>query len=295
MILRRHLLALAAAPFADGESAAVRLHIGNYGMQMLPVEAALEQIRKIGYDGAELCLMAGWPSEPAKLDAGARRRIRDQPLPIPTMIENFNLLVSDAEHARTLDRIRVASALGEEISRGERPMLQTVLGGKPSEWEQVKATMARRLADWAQTAHDSGIKLAVKSHIGSASDTPEKLIWLLDQVKNPALTGIYDYGHFQLLNLDLRTTLDLLLPRSAFITVKDGRMADGKPQFLLPGEGTIDYRNYCALLASRRYRGWILVEISRQLQTQPEYDAVAAAKRGYSYLAPLLRAAKLRE
>ena len=94
--------------------------------------------------------MAGWPSEPAKLDAAARRRIRQQGLPIPSMIENLNLLVSDADHASTLNRIRIAAALAHDVSPKKPPRLQSVLGGKPAEWEQVKHQMARRLADWAR-------------------------------------------------------------------------------------------------------------------------------------------------
>jgi sugar phosphate isomerase/epimerase len=288
-VRRRAFLALAAA-----RGRAVSLSLGTYGMQDLPVDRALASISEIGYDGVELCLMAGWPSEPTKLDAAARRRIREQRLPIPSMIENFNLLVSDADHARTLDRIRVAAALAHDVSAKELPLLQSVLGGRPGEWEQVKERMASRLAEWARVAAENRLRLAVKSHVGSASDTPEKLIWLLDKVGNPALSGIYDYGHFQLLGLGLRATLNTLLPRSSFLTVKDGRMVDGKAQFLLPGEGTIDYRDYFAALAEKRYSGWMLVEISRQLQTQPGYDALGAARRSYANLAPRLREAGLR-
>ena len=286
---RRDLLWLAAA----GRSA-VRLHLGTYGMQALPVDRALNLIRETGYDGAELCLMAGWPSEPAKLDAAARRRIRTSGLPIPTLIENFNTLVADAEHERTLDRIRVAAALAHDIAPKSPSILQSVLGGKPAEWEQVKEKMAARLADWARVAGESRIPLAVKSHIGSASNTPEKLVWLLDRVKHPSLTAIYDYSHFQLLGLDLKTTIDALLARSSFITVKDGRMVDGNPQFLLPGDGTIDYRRYFSILKEKSYRGWMLVEISRQLQTQPGYDPIAAARRSYAALAGPLKEAGLR-
>ena len=286
---RRDLLWLAAA----GRSA-VRLHLGTYGMQALPVDRALNLIRETGYDGAELCLMAGWPSEPAKLDAAARRRIRTSGLPIPTLIENFNTLVADAEQERTLDRIRAAAALAHDIAPKSPSILQSVLGGKPAEWEQVKEKMAARLADWARVAGESRMPLAVKSHIGSASNTPEKLVWLLDRVKHPSLTAIYDYSHFQLLGLDLKTTIDTLLARSSFITVKDGRMVDGNPQFLLPGDGTIDYRRYFSILKEKSYRGWMLVEISRQLQTQPGYDPIAAARRSYGALAGPLKEAGLR-
>ena len=111
---RRELLPLLMSPLLAAKSGAVKLYVGNYGMQTLEVDRALASIREIGYDGAELCLMAGWPSEPAKLDAAARRRIRRQPLPIPSMIENFNTLVPAADHSKILDRIRAAAALAHD-------------------------------------------------------------------------------------------------------------------------------------------------------------------------------------
>ena len=75
---RREWLALAAgAPLAAATKGAVQLHASTYAMQTLAVDRALATIREIGYDGAELCLMAGWPSEPTRLDSAARRRIRE--------------------------------------------------------------------------------------------------------------------------------------------------------------------------------------------------------------------------
>ncbi|WP_051670710.1 sugar phosphate isomerase/epimerase family protein [Bryobacter aggregatus] len=290
-MIRRHFLALLAAARAPSS---VQLYIGNYGMQSLDPMAALTAIRKIGYDAAELCLMPGWPTEPSKLDAAMRKRIARQPLPILSMIENFNTLVDEQAHQATLDRIRAAATLAHDLAPQAPPILQSVLGGKPNEWEQVKDKMAARLADWARVAAENKLKLAVKSHIGSASDTPEKLVWLLNKVNNPALSGIYDYGHFQLLNLMLSKSLNTLLPRCSFITLKDGRMVDGKAQFLLPGDGSIDYKEYFALLKQKNYRGPILIEITRQLQTQSGYDPIAAARRSYENIAPLLAAANLR-
>jgi inosose dehydratase len=262
----------------------VKLMAGNYGLQSLEVDRALATIREIGYEGAELCLMQGWPSEPAKLDAAARRRIREQPLPIPTMIENFTLLGDAAMQQGILDRIARAADLGQDISPKKTPILQTVLGGKVGEWEQVKELMASRLAAWGQAAAKSKIRVAVKAHIGSACDTPDKLIWLLNKVRHRHIGGIYDFGHFDLLDLPLEGTMRQLLPYSDFITVKDGRMVDGKPRFLLPGEGRIDYKRYFELLRELKFQGWMLVEISRQLQTQPGYDGVAAAKRSFTFL-----------
>jgi inosose dehydratase len=272
----------------------LRFHIGNYGMQTMTVDAALAAIRKIGYDGAELCLMPDWPSAPEKLSTAERRRIRESGFPIPTVIENFNALASDEQHRVSLDRIRSAAALAHEIAPQDPPILQTVLGGKPGEWPAVRDRMTSRLADWAKVAGECRIRFAVKAHAMQAVDTPGKLIELLDQVKHPALTAIYDYGHFQLRDLSIEQSMDELLPRSAFITVKDSKVVDGKPRFLLPGDGTVDYPRYFKKVKQMGWRGWVLVEITRQLQTAPGYDPVRAAEHSYTNLAPAMRAAGVR-
>jgi sugar phosphate isomerase/epimerase len=288
------MLGLAAAVRTPAAPSAIRLQIGNYGMQSLTVDRALALIREIGYDGVELCLMAGWPTEPKLLSSADRRRIRESGLPIPTLLENFNLLAAADLLAGTPARIRAAAALAHDLAPKNPPMLQTVLGGRMAEWETMRGTMAERLAEWARIAGDSGIRLAVKAHALNACDTPAKLVWLLDQVKHPALTAIYDYGHFELAGLGIEESMDALLPRSAFITVKDSKMVNGKPQFLLPGDGDVDYARYFRKVKAMAWSGWVLVEITRQLQTLPVYDPELAARRSYNHLAPVLKSLGLR-
>lgn len=289
MTRRTMLMGLAAAGRGP-----IRLHIGNYGMQSTPVDEALAVIRRIGYDGAELCCMKDWPSEPSRLDSAARRRIVATKFPIPTLIENFNLLASEEQHRESLDRIRAAAALAHDIAPANPPLLQTVLGGRPGDWPSLRDVMTKRLGEWAHIAGENKIRLAVKAHAMNAIDTPAKLLELIDRVAHPALTAIYDYGHFQLGGLSMEQTMDELLPRSAFITVKDSKMVDGKPRFLLPGDGSIDYTRYFAKVKQLGWKGWVLVEVTRQLQTAPGYDGVVAAERSYAHLAPILRAAALR-
>ena len=290
VVLQTFAVALPAA----ARTTAIRLQIGNYGMQALEVDRALALIREIGYDGAELCLIAGWPSQPARLDAAARRRIRESGFPVPSLLENFNLMAPEADLQTIPPRIHAAADLAHDIAPDHPPLLQTVLGGKAGAWEKDRDVMATRLAAWARIAGENRIKLAVKAHAGSACDTPDKLIWLLDRVNHPALTAIYDYGHFQAANLGIEQTMDELLPRSAFITVKDSRVVDGKVQYLLPGDGTVDYHRYFRKVKQMAWRGWVLVEVSRQLQTEPGYDPAIAARRSYAHLAPILTELGLR-
>src|SRR5204862_3485178 len=99
--------------------------------------------------------------------------------------------------------------------------------------------------------------------IMSAVQNPERLLWLLDAVKSPAIRAAYDYSHFQLQNLGMDETLGALIPHTCFVHVKDGRMsADGKVEFLLPGEGTTDYAALFRKLQALGYRGDVVVEVS---------------------------------
>ena len=289
---RRTLLGgLAAAAFAKSP---IRLHTGNYGLQSIAVDEALATVRRIGYDGFGLCAILGWPSEPKMLAESDRRRIRESGFPIPTILDSYNLLASDAAHRSALDRLRAAAELAHDVAPGNPPLVQTVLGGATSDWPAQRDRMAVRLEEWGRVAAANRIRLAVKAHAMQAADTPGKLVWLLDKVKHPAITAIYDYGHFQLAGLGIEETMRQLLPRSAFLTVKDSKLVEGKPRFLLPGDGTVDYGQYFKTVRRMNWQGWVLVEITRQLQTQPGYDGLRAAERSYRHMAAALRNAGLR-
>jgi sugar phosphate isomerase/epimerase len=274
---------------------ALHLYYSNYAAPSVPVSEMLDLIRQTGYDGAELCCTTGWPSEPALLSADARRKIRDSGFPIHTLMQNFNLMASAEAQTLTLEKIKLTAALAHDLSPAHPTTLQTVLGGKPQDWPASQRLMADRLAEWTRAAAAAGITLAVKGHASSAIDKPDKLLWLLNHVNQPAtLTANYDYSHFQLANLHMEQTMDQLLPRSALITVKDSKIVDGQPRFVLPGDGSIDYTRYFRKVKQLNWSGWVLVEVSSNVFKQPGYDPAQAARHCYANLAPVLRALQLR-
>ena len=56
-------------------------------------------------------------------------------------------------------------------------------------------------------------------------------------------------------------------------------------EFLIPGEGEMDYPRYLKGMDKAGYQGHIVVEISIMVQRRPSYDPLAAATQSYNVLA----------
>ncbi len=298
---RRHFLATAALAACSLPAAAPARRVGLgfslYGMKALPVADALRVCAEAGFQDIEFALNPGFPTEPKLLSPERRKELRgllnSLGLRLASLMENIHLTADDKTHTANLERIKAAAALAHDLAPGQPPVMETVMGGKPAEWDKLKSSMAARLVDWGRAAAAGKITLCIKPHVGSAAHLPEHALWLLDQVKNPALKVAYDFSHYQLRGLSLGPTLEALLPHTAFIHVKDTTGNAAKFRFLLPGEGTIDYADYFRRLKRAGYQGSVCVEVSGQVFSQPGYDPVAAARKCHAALAPAFKAAGL--
>lgn len=285
------LLAL-SRPLRAQEKPAAGFGLGFslYGMKSLPLDEALKACAEIGYENVELALLQGYPTEPKLLSAAdrqhLRRRLAALKLRVSGLMENFTLLADDAKQAQQIERIKAAAQLAHDLAPEAPPVIETVLGGKPAEWEQVKDKMAAQLRTWAETAATARAVIAIKAHVMSAVQNPDRLLWLYRAVNSPAIQLAYDYSHFAAQGLDINSTLTALIPHTRFIHVKDVRgSAETKVEFLLPGEGTIDYGAYFKQLQALGYSGDVVVEVSGMIFKQPSYDALAAARKSYAALA----------
>jgi inosose dehydratase len=115
----------------------------------------------------------------------------------------------------------------------------------------------------------------------------------MQQLATPRLRLIYDYSHLTLQGFGLEPTLAELLPWVAFISLKDARGTAGHHEYLLPGDGNIDYVEYFGALKRLGYRGFVGVEVSSMIHQKPGYDPVATARLCYERLAPAFTKAGL--
>ena len=282
---------------AAGRAPAVGFAGGTYGMKSLPTAEALRVLGQIGYDGVELALMPGWEADPAKLAPPERRDLRRMleanGLALPALLESLPLVGTPQKRAYNLERLKLAAALAHELSPAAPPCIDTILGLKSANWEAVKGRMTEELQDWAKAADAGDITIGVKLHAGQALDTPAKALWLIEQLATPRLRLIYDYSHLVLEGYGLEQTLREMLPYIAFISVKDARGTPDHHEYLLPGDGNIDYVEYFRTLKQVGYRGFVGVEVSAMIHQKPGYDPVATAQLCYQRLAPAFKKAGL--
>jgi inosose dehydratase len=209
-------------------------------------------------------------------------------------MENLPLLSDEKMRAANLQRLKLAAELAHQLAPDRPPLIETVLGSKPAEWDAAKEKMAARLKDWAKVAEENKVVVAIKALVGNALHTPADAVWLLGQVGSRFVRLAYDYSHFGLQKISLESSLDTLLPHTVFIHVKDAEGDAAKFQFLLPAEKENRYADYFKLLAKKKYSGDVVVEVSGQIHSRPDYDPVAAARKCYEPLAAAMREAGVR-
>ena len=100
----------------------------------------------------------------------------------------------------------------------------------------------------------------------------------------PALTIHFDISHFNVQGMPMKETVPRLAPRSLHTHVKDERGRDPDHEFLIPGEGEMDYRRHLRLMAAVGYEGHIVVEISLMVQRRADFESLAAATRSCDVL-----------
>jgi len=239
----------------------------------------------------------GWRTQAQELDRQARLNLRkrfdDLGLMLPAVNESLPLLVHGSKHTDNLERLRQGAGLFHDLAPGRTAVLETVLGSRSAQWEQVKRAMVDRLGEWSELARASDMVIAFKPHASQAADTPERARWLIEQVNSKWIRIAFDYSHFEVIGRTLPDCLNQLLPLTALILVKD---ASGNPKEftrLLPGDGRVDYTDYFRRLKAANYGGDVVVEVSAQIHTRPDYRPEETARHCYASLAPAFEKAGL--
>jgi len=127
--------------------------------------------------------------------------------------------------------------------------------------------------------------VGIEPHVGAALSRPEQAIWVVERVSSPGLTLHFDVSHFNVQGMDMDAVVAQLAPISQHAHVKDERGLAPDHEFLIPGEGEMDYPRYLRAMAAAGYAGHVVIEVSLMVQRRSDYDPLAAATTSYRVLA----------
>ncbi len=265
----------------------MRIGYCTWGMMNVPIHEAIPAVAKIGYQGIELAVTPGWPTDLDTLDTDRRQIIK-------MLLSDFNLAltavaghtsmteIDEGKNSANLERLRRTIDLAAELAQpGEQAIVCSLIGGRDDEWDEKKDLIAERVYHLGEYAKSCQVILAVEPHCGTAFDLPEKATWLMEKVNHPAVRLNFDISHFDIRGISANDCVPQIAPLSVHTHVKDQRGIYPQHEFLTPGSGPFDFVNYLQLMHKAGFTGFIGMEVSVMVQRKPGYDPFIDAALGY--------------
>ena len=147
------------------------------------------------------------------------------------------------------------------------------------------------MGELAGYAAERGVVIAIEPHVGTMLDTPPRVVELVDSMGLDNLRVNFDISHFNVMGIDIETSVSALAPLSATPTSRTNGAWHRTTSFSFPGEGEFDYVTYLKAMRRHGYTGFISAEISVMVQRREGYDAIAAAQQTYDVLDAAFREA----
>ena len=268
----------------------MKIGYSTWGMPTIPIDTALEHLAALGFDGVELTVIPGFSTELDTLDSAERKRIRQlldrHGLDLPAVAAHQPMLsTEDDVHAENWRRLAASAGLCVDLAGTDGvPVLNTTLGSNPNEWNSQQNLILERVGALVDYCTSREVVLAIEPHVGDGLNSPERSLWLLEEINSAYLKLNFDISHFEVQGMSTAQVVQLLAPHSAHTHVKDQRGLVPDYEFLIPGEGPFDFVEYLKLMQKAGYDDYITAEVSMQVQGRPDYDPLGAAEFGVSYL-----------
>jgi inosose dehydratase len=268
----------------------VKLYYSTYGMKEQDVFEALPRLADMGYEGMEIAVTPSWPTEPAKMDGAARKRLADLcrqlDFPTPALMALLSPCIEGEERSAALAQFRATFEMGRELRIDDDPLIvSTTLGHPKPAWDTGRERIVELVLEVADMAAEYDAIVAIEPHAGDDFETPEKAAWLMEQTKHAHLGLNFDYSHFWVEGIDLQHSLDLNLQYSVHNHIKDGYLdEEGRVRYLLPGDGELDLEVYFKAVRDAGWDKYICPEVTGQIWTRDDYDPWTTAQFCYDAL-----------
>lgn len=262
----------------------------TWGMPTVPADTLIPFLAQLGYDGVELTVKPGYTTELSTLDAAERRRIarmlKDYHLELPALAGHTPMIERDPDIAeRNWAQLTgtVDLALDWALD-GTPPAIDTTVGGKSSQWDELRSLMVERVGELVRYGEQRGVVIAIEPHVDEMLDSVSRVLDLLDAIRSPFLKLNFDISHFNVQSVPYQESVAALAPHTVHTHVKSERGRAPHHEFLIPGEAEFDWVGYLHAMREHGYDDYITAEVSIMVQRRPGYDPLAAAELTYRTL-----------
>ncbi len=269
-----------------------------------PLETALTEGRKIGYQGFELGNK--FPREPEALrkvlsDHGlelvsgwysgrlARRSVEEE---IEAVGAHLALLAANGA------KVMVYGEVADSIQGSPQPLYKRPRFVTAEQWDGY----ADRLTRFARHTLAHGVRLAYHHHMGAYVESPQDIDQLMRR-SGPEVGLLFDSGHCYMGGGEPLEVLRRHVGRVCHVHFKDVRkpvvqlarnqlwsfpdcIVNGT--FTVPGDGDLDFAALLQVLLGAGYQGWLVVEAEQDPAVAP---SEVYARKGYDTLRALLASA----
>jgi sugar phosphate isomerase/epimerase len=235
-----------------------------------PILACLDVIRRLGFDGVEICL-ENPDLAPDQLTPGlasmARERVAALGLSPHSVSYHKDFVYDDVEFERTRRAIALTPAFGAQVFVFSGPFRRS---GDAAEW----ARTVERARELARLAEDCGVMLAEEFEPGFVIGSTADLARLFDAVPSGHLAANLDLGHVFLCDPDPLGAIRQLGPRIIHCHIEN--MRTGVHEHMLPHEGDMKLLDYLRALAETGFSGGLALDLYKH-----DYEAVAPGAIAY--------------
>ena len=253
----------------------IQLGVNTVLYKAFPLRTAVENLKKIGYDGFEISAIEGMCEHLELANWHARKN------EILEICDEFQMPVTAAEVAST-DPARLKLAFEAAAGIGI-PVVNIGPGGKADVEGDMLACIAR-MNELAGLAESYGVTLCMKAHVGGAVYSTPTTLRLIENVASRFFGIDMDPSHIYRCGEAPEAALASVAKYMKHVHIRDcaGKgPGPGAPLAQICGAGDIDLYAYFEELVRAGYGGACNLEIIGDPLSLADANIVAAASYGY--------------
>ena len=253
----------------------IQLGVNTVLYKAYSLREAVENLKKIGYDGFEISAIEGM-CEHLKLSDW-----KDQKNEIKEICDEFGMKILASEVASSDPaRLTLAFEAAKEIGI---PVLNIGPRGK-SNVEEDLVECINHMEMLAKMAESYEVTLCMKAHVGASVFSTPTTLRLIEKVQNPYFGIDMDPSHIFRCGEEPENALSAVLPYMRHIHIRDcieRQSSPGMPLQQMCGVGNINLRGYIAEMVKQGYNGPVDLEVIGPDLSLADANIVAAESYGY--------------